>query len=310
MPSKDHIAEFLDHLLSEARCSPLTVEAYRRDLRQFFEFCSDSTESPDADHATPRDIRAWIGTLADQGNEAATLRRKLQSLRAFYKYGMKTGRSGHNPARDVTLPKKKKRLPGFIKEQDMEEILSECGDTFESMRRHIATELIYTLGLRRAEVLALTDADVHARKAQTGEISEAGEIRITGKRNKTRILPLPFRLSADIVRWQQIRDERYPQLQPPRPLIAGPHGSISANTLHNIVRDALSGTSSSKKSPHTLRHTFATTMINNGADLDAVREILGHASLSTTQIYTHLSVNELMAGYRLAHPRGALKPKS
>lgn len=310
MPSKDYIAEFLDYLQSEARCSALTVEAYGRDIRQFLRFCSTEPDAFDPANVTHRDIRAWIGSLADQGDEAVTLRRKLQSLRAFYKHRMKTGESGHNPTEDIALPKNKKRLPNFIKEQEIEEMLSYRCDTFESARSHIVTELIYTLGLRRAEVLALTDSDVHVFETGTGVISENCEIRISGKRDKTRILPLPSRLAADIVHWQHVRDERYPDLHPPRPLIAGPHGRICAGTLHNIVRDALATTSSGRKSPHTLRHTFATAMINNGADLDAVRELLGHESLATTQIYTHLSVNELMAGYRHAHPRGKMKTES
>lgn len=296
------ISEFTDYLRAELRGSELTAEAYGRDLLQFAAYCdkqscerqnaTDSLFDFDPKRVTPRDVRSWIGSLAEKGKAPSTLRRKLQSLRAFYAYGMRTGKLNSNPAADIMLPKKKKKLPNFIKEQEVEEALDNSDGTFEAERRHITVELLYTLGLRRAEILALTDSDIHS-----------DTIRVTGKRNKTRILPLPEPLAQEIARWQRIRDDRYPTLPHPRPLIAGVHGPVSASTLHKIVSEALVSTSAAHKSPHTLRHTFATSMINHGADLDAVREMLGHESLATTQIYTHLSVNELMAGYAKAHPR-------
>lgn len=283
------ISEFSDYLRTELRGSELTAEAYTRDLLQFLDYCGH-----ECSEATPRHVRSWIGSLAEKGEAPSTLRRKLQSLRAFYAYGIKTGKFTGNPAADITLPKKKRRLPNFIKDQEVEEVLDSNDGTFESERRHIAVELLYTLGLRRAELLALTDSDIHS-----------DTIRVTGKRAKTRILPLPEKLAQEIARWQKIRDDRYPELPSPRHIISGPHGQVAASTLHKIVSEALCATSTGRKSPHTLRHTFATTMINNGADLDAVREMLGHESLATTQIYTHLSVNELMAGYAKAHPRSS-----
>lgn len=296
------ISEFSDYLRTELRGSELTAEAYTRDLLQFMSYCvrecgedcGKENFAFDPKEVTPRDVRSWIGSLAEDGEAPSTLRRKLQSLRAFYAYGMKTGKFNANPAADITLPKKKRRLPNFIKDREVEEVLESHDGTFESERRHITVELLYTLGLRRAELLALTDSDIHS-----------DTIRVTGKRAKTRILPLPEKLAQEIARWQKIRDDRYPALPSPRHIISGPHGEVSASTLHKIVSEALSGTSAGRKSPHTLRHTFATTMINNGADLDAVREMLGHESLSTTQIYTHLSINELMAGYAKAHPRSS-----
>lgn len=299
MPNAEGTAEFIDYLRSELRCSPLTAKAYERDLRQFAAFIAPANGIVIPDLVTSHDIRAWIGSMADRGDETTTLRRKLQSLRAFFTYGMKTGGAHSNPASDITLPKKKKRLPNFIRENELEELLSEQSDSFEAARSHIVVELLYTLGLRRAEAIALTDSDVRPGDPGIGN----GEIRVTGKRGKTRLLPLPKELADDISRWQRLRDERYPDLQSPKPIIAGPHGAVSANTFHRIVRDALSSTSTGRKSPHTLRHSFATAMISSGADLNCVRELLGHESLATTQIYTHLSVNELMAGYKAAHPR-------
>lgn len=288
------IDSFLSHLEAEQRCSPHTVEAYGRDLRQFAGFLGGNADSFDFTITTPADIRDWIGSLAAEGMESTTLRRKIQALRAFYHWGRKAAGFKHNPARDVILPKKKKHLPNFIKENEVEELLEMQSGSFEQARAHIVIDILYSLGLRQAELRSLTDADIN---------TSLGEIRVTGKRNKTRVLPLPEALGREIAEWQTLRDEKYPWLDVPRPLIAGPHGSLSRTSLFNIVRDALSGVSTGRKSPHTLRHTFATALVNDGADLDAVRELLGHESLSTTQIYTHLSFKDLLSNYTHSHPR-------
>lgn len=296
MGAETYIEDFLAHLTAEQRCSEHTIEAYERDIRQFVAFCaSDETAFDFARVGTP-DIRDWVGSLAESGMTAATLRRKVESLRSFYHWARKTDRLTKNPAADVILPKLKKHLPNFIKEKDIEARLAtdseSCG--FSEQRANIALELLYSLGLRQAELLALTDTDVNLH---------TGEIRVTGKRNKTRILPLPPALCRRIEEWRKVRDERYPDLPYPTPLVAGTHGRLSKVTLYRIVKEALAGIATGRKSPHTLRHTFATAMINGGADLDSVRELLGHESLATTQIYTHLSIKDLMENYKTAHPR-------
>lgn len=294
---KSLILDFLAYLKAEQRASACTVEAYGRDLRQFASWLD--TDNPTDTNAaltsaTASAIRSWTGTLADNGKSATTLRRKVQSLRAFYNWAMKHGLMTGNPAAEVTLAKKRRTLPDFIKETEVEELLEEPHDSFSDERAYIAVTLMYSLGLRQAELLALTDRDIDF-------LSE--EIRVTGKRDKQRVLPLPATLAEEIAHWQSVRDSRYPDLQTPAPIMAGPHGKLSKGALYGIVKNALAGVSTGRKSPHTLRHTFATAMINNGADLDAVREMLGHESLATTQIYTHLSFSELLASYRTAHPR-------
>lgn len=313
--------EFLAHLTAEQRCSSHTVEAYGRDLRQFAEFCSGSAENFDFLLATTGDIREWIGSIAGEGRSATTLRRKIQALRAFYHWANKTGRIHRNPALDVTLPKIKKHLPNFIKVSEMESLLdslkpnssdlpdSSCkfnssdspygadkpdGTNYDRARTGFVLNMLYSLGLRQAELLSLTDDDFSAT---------ARELRVAGKRNKTRIIPVPDELCREISEWQSVRDARYPDLNSPRPLIAGPHGALSKVSLYNIVKEALDKVSTGRKSPHTLRHTFATALVNDGADLDAVREFLGHESLATTQIYTHLSFKDLLSNYRHSHPR-------
>lgn len=284
------IKQFLSYLEVEQRCSRHTVGAYGRDLRQFNAWC----DSDDCSTVTPGEIRAWIGDLADGGMETATLRRKAQSLRAFFHWRQKTAGAPSNPAADIVLPKLRKHLPNFIKEEEMEALLDTSHDTFAQERAHITLAMLYSLGLRQDELLTLTDADVDY---------PGREVRVTGKRNKQRAVPLPDQLAEEIRHWQEVRDARYPQLERPAALIAGPHGHLSKTALYGVVRDALATVSAGRKSPHTLRHTFATSMINNGANLDAVREMLGHESLATTQIYTHLSFNELLSNYRHSHPR-------
>lgn len=286
---------FLDYVEAEMRGSPHTVTAYRTDLRQFAEHCApDSPDTLAPDAVSTADVRDWIADIADTRRTPATLRRKLQAVRAFYHWAMKTRGYRHNPAADVTLPKKRKPLPNFIKEHEMEDILAQAAIDFATARSHILVELLYTLGLRRAELLDLTDADINFHSA---------EIRVTGKRRKTRIVPLPPTLADDIKNWQRLRDERYPLLPHPAPIAAGPHGPLTPDALYKIVKATLAPVSSGRRSPHTLRHSFATSMVGDGADLDAVREMLGHSSLATTQIYTHLSIKEMLAGYRHAHPR-------
>lgn len=322
MPEQDLISEFLSYLESEQRASLHTVEAYGRDLNQFSEWIFGN-DLHQWDGVSVSDIREWIGNLADTGLSSATLRRKSQSLRAFYRWGHKKGTFSSNPARELPLVKKSRHLPNFIKEREIEDLLStkdsanhfvegqtdaqdsqeEFNKIFVASRRHIVITLLYSLGLRQAELLNLKDTDFS---------SDGRELKVLGKRNKQRVIPIPDALFEEVREWQKIRDLRYPELPSPRPLIAGHQGSLSKAMLYRIVRDGLEGLSTGRKSPHTLRHTFATTMLNHGADIDAVREMLGHASLQTTQIYTHVSYKELLANYRTAHPRagnGKIEPK-
>lgn len=306
MDSKDNaahtaISDFLAWLETERLCSPHTVEAYGRDLNQFATWiCGNRNGATefDPESITTSDLRAWMGVLADNRLTSASLRRKIQSLRAFYHWGLRTGKLTRNPATDIVLPRRRRKLPDIIRVSDIESILDSTSGSSDDERAHIVLSMLYSLGLRQAELASLTDADIDLA---------AREIKVTGKRAKQRVLPLPPQLCDEIARWRDIRDTIYPDLAPPRPLIAGPRGQLSRQTIYRIVRNALAPARTGRKSPHTLRHTFATAMVADGADLDAVREMLGHASLSTTQIYTHLGMKELMEGYKCAHPRGTKK---
>lgn len=293
-----HIDRFIEYLRLELNRSSHTAEAYGRDISQFAEWVS----SPRADAFEPRsvstsDLRAWLGELA-RSSSPLTLRRKAQSLRAFFRWMLRMGEISSNPAADLILAKAPRRLPEFIRESEIEDIIAKDTDAdFRKQRSRFILLMLYSTGLRQEELRTITDNDIDF---------SLQEVKVTGKRSKQRVIPLPDSLLSEIKKWQRIRDSRYPdtgRAENPKPLIAGPHGRLSKKALYDIVHSALAETSSSGKSPHVLRHTFATAMLNNGADLDSVREFLGHSSLSTTQIYTHLSFAELKRSYRQAHPR-------
>lgn len=284
------IEKFEKYLRYELNRSPHTVEAYCRDVRQF----ADWLTGFDAASVTTADIRAWLAEIAAT-ESALTIRRKTQSLRAFFRFLLKQGKIKSNPAADVILAKAPKHLPEFVKENEIEDIVARgSGADFKSERSHIVMLLLYSTGLRREELRTITDADLDF---------SLREVKVIGKRSKQRTIPLAEELLQEIRHWQEIRDNRYPDLPSPKALIAGPAGKMSRAAIYDIVRDALSASSAMRKSPHVLRHTFATAMLNNGASLDSVKEFLGHASLSTTQIYTHLSFAELKKAYISAHPR-------
>lgn len=284
------IDRFREYMLLELNRSKHTVEAYTRDITQFAEWIGGWN----METVTTADMRAWLSSLATS-DSALTLRRKAQSLRAFFRWLLMQGIVSHNPAADLILAKAPKRLPEFVKEQEMEQIIAGCDySDFKQHRAHMVMLMLYSTGIRQEELRTLTDNDIDF---------SLQEAKVTGKRAKQRVVPLPPQLLDEIAKWQKARDSQYPSLPSPRPLIAGPNGAISKKSMYDIVRNTLSSSTATRKSPHILRHTFATTMLNDGASLDSVKEFLGHASLSTTQIYTHLSFSELKRSYVAAHPR-------
>ncbi|MDE7402122.1 MAG: tyrosine-type recombinase/integrase [Muribaculaceae bacterium] len=295
------MSEFLLHLEAEQRCSPHTLEAYGRDIRNFAEFLETDSADGGLIAANLQDIRGWVGMMADEGRTPRTLRRKVQSLRAFYHWLLRRQMIKHNPAADVILPKLPKHLPETIGADDLERILDQPSNDYTDRLEHIVITMLYSLGLRQAELLAISDHDIDFASQQ---------IRVTGKRNKTRVLPLPGSLIEEIRIWQQVRDTEHPELNGDKALIVGKRGPLSRRGMYELVRRALQSARTGRKSPHTLRHSFATEMVSNGADLDAVREMLGHASLATTQIYTHLSMRDIRKNYVSAHPRSTLKKNS
>ena len=300
------LQDFLTYLRYELNRSQLTVDAYERDIRQFAEWLSpDDPDDLRPDSVTLSDVRAWLATLARENQTATTIRRKAQSLRAYFRFLLKRGLISSNPTVDLTLPKIPKRLPDVVRSEEIEGVLrldeqaiDLDPDNEQELREDLIIDLLYSLGIRRAELIAISDPDISP---------SAGEIRIFGKRSKQRVVPVPHALIQKIERWQQLRDRIWPDLETPTPLFVVKGKRISPRQVYDAVHRQLESTEARKKSPHALRHSFATAMLNEGADLNTVKEFLGHSSLSTTQIYTHVSFAEMKKAYESSHPRARKK---
>lgn len=323
------IKEYGEYLKAERGYSPHTLRAYMKDLETFEEFLTgrdilktpsiESEPTPGTQHTDnhkssvegirwetveTNDIRGWLNDEARRGAKSSTIRRKAQSVRSLFRYLQQRELVKRNPATGITLAKKAKPLPSVVREEEMECVLDigDVDDTdFISLRNHLIINMLYSCGLRSAELIGLNDTDIDTVR---------GELRVFGKRSKERILPLPPPLLEEITKYQHARDAAFPDSEETgHPLIIHKGRRIRPGVMALIVKHGLSGTSSAKRSPHVLRHSFATAMLNNGADLNSVKEMLGHTSLATTQIYTHLTFNELRTNYDRAHPRSMKKDK-
>ncbi|MDE6099979.1 MAG: tyrosine-type recombinase/integrase [Paramuribaculum sp.] len=297
------ISKFLKYLLSEQGLSPLTVEAYGRDLRQWADYATGGGRyelRPET--ASLNDLRLWVASLSRQGVSPRTIRRKIQSLRGFYNYLMRIHGLADNPAAELTSPRPARSLPVYVRTEetlamlDAEEDLSD--GSFEDVRNVLILELLYSTGLRCSELIGLRDCHVDTVKH---------ELKVVGKRNKERIVPFGFELSDMIDRYRSLRYDAlgfHSEF-----LFVRTDGSpLYRKLVYNIVHRAMEGrVHASRMSPHVLRHSFATDMLNSGAELTSVQQLLGHSSLSTTQVYTHISFRELKQNYQLAHPRAQNK---
>jgi len=293
----DHKESFLQYLRVEKRYSPLTVRSYINDLDQFENHLISGGFSGNPSDITTSDIRSWIVSLVEKGYTAKSVHRKISSLRVFYRFLLKGGYVVSDPAVKVVLPKIRKRLPEFVAETSMDKLLdgNEFGDDFAGIRNSVIIEMLYTTGMRRAELTGLKDTDVDIQGAT---------VKVTGKRNKQRIIPLlkPFILRLE--QYIKIRNENFPDRVEEWFFISDRGNKMYDKYVYNTVRRYLAMvTTIEKRSPHILRHSFATHMLNRGADLNSIKEFLGHASLSATQVYTHNSFEQLRKIYKQAHPR-------
>lgn len=291
------IEHFLEYLQVERRYSQLTIDAYGRDLREFCAFLSVSPDSIAPNFVTEDDIKEWLISLMDSGVSARSVRRKLSSLRSFWKYCLRVGNASHNPTQLIISPKMAKPLPVFYKEREMqkEREIEKYADDFVSVRDNLIIEMLYQTGMRRAELISLCDADVDAT---------AKQIRIFGKRKKQRIVPIGDSLLEQILQYREWRDEQYPEREDGALFITEKGCRINAGTVYKVVRERMGEVSTQKKqSPHVLRHTFATTMLDHGADINTIKTLMGHASLAATQVYTHVTFEQMKNAYNAAHPR-------
>lgn len=290
----EEIETFLKYLNYERNYSKETIRSYSLDLFQFEEFAKECELQ--LKEVNPNTVREWIVQLMDNGSSVSSINRKLSTLRSFYKFLLKQGELSADPMRKISGPKKKKPLPVFVKEKEMDRLLDDIdfGNDFKGRRDKLIIQLFYETGIRLAELVGLNDADVDFG---------AMVIKVTGKRNKQRIIPFGEELGKAM---QDYLAERARTVQKPSgAFITKENGDrVTRSNVQYIVKQNLSKvTTVKKRSPHVLRHTFATSMLNHQAELGAIKELLGHESLATTEVYTHTTFEELKKAYNQAHPR-------
>lgn len=292
------IDQFLDYMRYERRRSPETVQKYGLILKEFTAYLDSGENGLSWSLVEPDTVRNWVEHLLDKGSKAVTVNLKLSALRSFYRFALRQGAVQQNPASCVVGPKRERPLPQFVKEADMSRMIDDdekWGDDYVGIRARTLFIILYEAGLRRAELIGLDDSDVDL---------EAGELKVTGKRNKQRVIPFGEEVRNAVIKYKVKRDETV-ERENDALFVSDKGKRLTGKQVYCIVRKYLSGeTSLKKRSPHVLRHSFATAMLNNGAGLESVRKLLGHESLETTEIYTHTTFEQLRKAYDQAHPRG------
>lgn len=294
------IESFLYYMRYELNYSVHTVLSYRKDLEQFAAFAADGDSEFAAAGVGTADVRAWVYDLSQRrGLAVRTVRRKMQALRAFYKFLLKRGEVAQNPVDDIPMAKLPKRLPEFVGEKKMDEILDGGFNhaDFEQVRNRLIVAMLYETGMRRAELVGLTDADIDTRRC---------ELKVHGKRNKDRIVPFCEELRSLIELYRPLRAKLSASGNDAFFLTAK-GAPVYDKLVYNVVSQTLSVVTSGRRSPHTLRHSYASVMLNHGAGINSVKELLGHESLAVTQVYTHITYSELKRNYKHAHPRALKK---
>jgi integrase/recombinase XerC len=290
------IDSFLEYLRLERNYSERTIVSYETDLREFEEYFQEVDAGLDFKKIDADIVRRWMVHLMDEGRAATSVNRKLSTLRSFYRFLLRRKEVVINPMLKVVGPKKKKPLPFFVREKDMDRLLDESlfEEGFEGCRDRLILEMFYATGMRLSELIGLNDADVDLL---------AKLIKVTGKRNKQRLIPFGNEMEEDLLIYIKVRNETLPEGT--KAFFVRKNGMrMYPLQVYRLVRKSLSKVVTLKKrSPHVLRHTFATAMLNGKAEMRAVKELLGHESLVTTEVYTHTTFEELKKVYELAHPR-------
>lgn len=289
---------FLKYLAAERNYSSATIGSYAKDLSMFQEFLEEQNPNASWTAVEAEDVREWVIYLMDEQKMAASsVNRRLSAMRSFYKYLRRVGRVSINPMEKVVAPKKKRPLPYYVRESEMDRLLELTAEdrSFKGIRDRLVLMMFYETGIRRAELLGMTDASVDLVTKQ---------IKVTGKRNKQRIIPFGEELESEIKAYQIAREETLGQRTFPALFVTEKGTAMNEKQVSKIVKENLSKvTTIKKRSPHVLRHSFATAMLNNKADLTSIQKLLGHESVATTEIYTHVSFEELKSEYKNAHPR-------
>ena len=289
------VDEFLSYLNLQKRFSPLTTKNYAVDLKQFFNFLNQEVYDSRLSEISYQHVRSFIASLIDKKKSTVSVNRKISCLKSFFKFALKNNLISNNPMQKIQGPKTPKRLPVFIDENQIEKIFNQLkfDSGFEGIRNKLLIDVLYQTGLRRAELINLKETDLDLISLQ---------LKVLGKRNKERIIPFSIHLKRSIQEYLNAKQEN--NLINSFLFVNLKNIQLSPQALTKIVSEILSEvTTNKKKSPHVLRHTFATHLLNLGADINAVKELLGHANLSATQIYTHNTIEKLKKSYNQAHPR-------
>lgn len=293
----DYQESFIAYLQYEKRDSSHTVTAYRKDLTQFAQFCAERAGAFDPGSVDRKLVRDWVVSLMEAGLTPRSVRRKISTLKSYYRFLMKMGHLESTPVTDIPLPKVRKKLPVFVEEPRLNHLLDDgfFGSDFPGIRDKLVITLLYGTGIRLSELLSLPVARVDLDQCQ---------IKVEGKRNKERIIPFPMSMKGQIREYLECREALTGSGE--GMLVVTDKGVPAYGKLiYRIVRNYLTRvTLAEKRSPHVLRHTYATHLLNKGADLNAVKELLGHANLAATEVYTHTTFEKLHGVYRQAHPRG------
>lgn len=291
------VEQFLDYMRYERGQSALSVESYGNDLRCFEQYLKGRDETLTIATADTDLIRGWMEEMMDKGNRSTTVNRRLSALRSFYRFALSHGLVSHDPAHGLRGPKKERPLPQFLKEREMDELLdgdAGNGDAFKSVCVHTIIMVFYETGIRISELVGLDDADVDTATRQ---------LKVTGKGNKQRIVPFGTELAEAIQRYRELR-ARLDVTDAKAMFVTEKGARVKDSQVRYEVKKELSKVSTLKKrTPHVLRHTFATAMLNHGAGIESIKKLLGHESVSTTEIYTHTTFEQLKRVYKQAHPR-------
>ena len=293
------IKMFTEYLRLERRSSEHTVKSYETDLLQFRDFiCGNLNNTSACEYFTDKNVRMWMMSLKESGISSRSINRKLSSLKAFANYLKKVGKMDRNPMAKISSQKTSKRLPEFVAENDMNKMTTEdfYSDDFAGKRDEFMVELFYATGMRLSELINLKHLDFMPAERQ---------VKVFGKRSKERICPLnDYIINRYNEYLEQKKEQGFDVSSQAWLLVTDKGEKLYAKFVYRKITHYLGEvTSIDKKSPHVLRHTFATQMLNNGADLNSIKELLGHASLSATQVYTHNTFEKLKTVYKQAHPR-------
>ena len=294
---ENHIREFLNYLKYQKRYSRHTIISYETDLQAFSLFLENQYQETAIKEIKPAFIRTWLASLKELGNTSKTINRKISALKTFFKYQIRNGFLENSPMQVISSPKNAKRLPQFVDKKDIDTLFNyvEFSDDWQGATERLILQIFYNAGIRQAELIGLMQSQVDIHNST---------IKVLGKGNKERIIPISTQLRTAIVKYIELKKLQFPQNEISSLLLNKKGKKLTPRYVYDVVKKYLSMvTTIEKKSPHILRHSFATHLTNNGADINAIKELMGHSSLAATQIYTHNSIEKLKEAFNKAHPK-------